>query len=113
MIRNARSSHIGSIFSSADILAALYGQILDVRPNEPLWPDRDRFVMSKGHAAAGLYAVLAFQGFFPESRLDEFYVDGGSLAGHVTHKGVPGIEVSTGSLGHGLALSAGLSLGGK
>jgi len=67
--------------------------------------------MSKGHAAAGLYAALAYRGFIPRSRLDEFYVDGGSLAGHVTHKGVPGVEVSTGSLGHGLALATGLALG--
>lgn len=111
MIRDARSSHLGSIFSAAEILSTLYGQILRVRPSEPEWTDRDRFVMSKGHAAAGLYAVLAFRGFFPETRLNEFYVNGGSLAGHVTHKGVPGVEVSTGSLGHGLAVAAGLSLG--
>jgi transketolase len=111
MTRDAGSSHVGSIFSSADILAALYGHVLRVRPDEPEWPERDRFVMSKGHAAAGLYAALAIRGFIPRTRLSEFYVDGGSLAGHVTHKGVPGVEVSTGSLGHGLALATGLAFG--
>ena len=111
MTRDGRSSHLGSIFSAAEILAVLYGNILRVRPDEPEWPERDRFVMSKGHAAAGLYAALAFRGFIPKARLIEFYVDGGSLAGHVTHKGVPGVDVSTGSLGHGLALATGLAIG--
>ena len=111
MTRDARSSHVGSIFSCAEILAVLYGRVLRVRPDHPDWPERDRFVMSKGHAAAGLYAVLARRGFMPLDRLREFYVDGGSLTGHVTHKGVPGVDVSTGSLGHGLALATGLALG--
>jgi len=113
MVARAGSSHIGSVFSAVEILAALYGSVLDVRPDDPEWPDRDRFILSKGHACAGLYAVLALRGFFPTSRLDEFYVDGGSLAGHATHKGVPGVEVSTGSLGHGLALSVGFAAGAK
>lgn len=113
MISRAKSSHIGSVFSAVEILAVLYGRVLRVRPDEPDWPDRDRFVLSKGHACAGLYAVLGLRGFFPEARLAEFYVDGGSLAGHATHKGVPGVEVSTGSLGHGLALSVGLAAGAK
>lgn len=113
MIRRAQSSHIGGVFSSAEILAVLYGSVLNLRPDEPRWPARDRFVMSKGHAAAGLYAALAHRGFMPRERLEEFYVDGGSLAGHVTHKGVPGVEVSAGSLGHGLALAVGLAEGGR
>ena len=113
MISQAKSSHIGSVFSAVEILAVLYGRVLRVRPDEPDWPDRDRFVLSKGHACAGLYAVLGLRGFFPTARLTEFYVDGGSLAGHATHKGVPGVEVSTGSLGHGLALSVGLAAGAK
>lgn len=111
MTRDAGSSHVGSIFSAVEILAVLYGRILRVLPQEPEWPGRDRFVMSKGHAAAGLYAALAYRGFIPRERLAGFYVDGGTLAGHVTHKGVPGVEVSTGSLGHGLALAVGLALG--
>jgi transketolase len=81
--------------------------------SRPDWPERDRFILSKGHACAGLYVVLAERGFFPESWLEEFYVDGGHLAGHATHVGVPGVEVSTGSLGHGLALSAGMALVAK
>lgn len=112
MISRSRSSHIGSVFSATEILATLYGCILRVWPAEPEWEGRDRFVMSKGHAAAGLYAALSYQGFFPISRLGEFCVDGGSLAGHVTRMGVPGVEVSTGSLGHGLALAAGMATGG-
>ena len=84
-----------------------------MRPEDPDWPDRDRFVMSKGHAAAGLYVTLALRGFFPLARLSEYYTDGGTLAGHVTHKGVPGIEASTGSLGHGLAIAVGLATGLK
>jgi len=69
--------------------------------------------MSKGHAAAGLYATLALKGFFPVRRLDEFCTDGGGLMGHVTHEGVPGVDVSTGSLGHGLALASGLATGAR
>lgn len=113
MISRAGSSHVGGVFSSAEILAVLYGSVLRARPDEPEWRGRDRLVMSKGHAAAGLYAALAHRGFFPLSRLEEFYVDGGSLVGHVTHKGVPGVEVSVGSLGHGLALGTGMALGAQ
>ena len=113
MISRARASHIGSVFSCADILAVLFGAILRLRPDQPSWPDRDRFVLSKGHACAGLYAALALREFFPMQRLEGFYVEGGSLLGHATHKGVPGIEVSTGSLGHGLAMAVGLSAGSK
>ncbi len=113
MISRAGSSHVGTVFSSAELLAALYGHVLNVRPAEPDWPDRDRFVLSKGHGAAGLYAALALRGFFPLERLEEFYVDGGTLAGHATHKGVAGVEVSTGALGHGLALAVGLATGAK
>ena len=93
MIARARSSHVGSVFSSAEILSVLYGSVLNVRPSEPEWADRDRFVLSKGHACAGLYAVLAARGFFPRERLNGFYVDGGSLAGHATHKGVPKAKI--------------------
>jgi transketolase len=113
MISRARASHIGSVFSSVEIVAALYWDVLRVRPDEPDWVDRDRFVLSKGHAGAGLYAALALRGFFPLARLDEFYTDGGTLAGHVTHNDVPGVEVSTGALGHGLALAVGMATGLK
>ena len=105
MTSKGGSSHIGSVFSSVEILACLYGSVMRVHPAEPDWPERDRFVMSKGHAAAGLYATLALRGFFPRKRLEQFCVDDGTLVGHVTHKDVPGVEVSTGALGHGLALA--------
>jgi transketolase len=113
MTHRARSSHVGSCFSIVDLLAVLYTKILRVRPNEPDWPDRDRFLLSKGHGAAALYATLAGSGFFPEGWLTEFNAEGTHLAGHVTHHGVPGVEVSTGSLGHGLPLGCGMALAAK
>ncbi len=113
MIHRAKTSHVGSVFSAVDILAVLYEKILRIDPVQPDWIERDRFILSKGHACAGLYAVLAERGFFPESWLEEFCVDGGRLAGHASHIGVPGVEVSTGSLGHGLALACGMALVGK
>jgi transketolase len=113
MIHRAKSSHIGSAYSMADLLAVLYGKILRIDPHKPGAADRDRFVLSKGHACAALYAVLAEQGFFPKEWLQDFYQDGARLAGHATHAGVPGVEVSTGSLGHGLPLACGMALVGK
>jgi len=113
MTHRARSSHVGSCFSIVELLATLYACVLRVRPDEPDWPDRDRFLLSKGHGAGALYAVLAERGFFPRDRLDEFYADGTQLAGHATHHGVPGVEVSTGSLGHGLPLGCGMALAAK
>ena len=113
MVNHAQSAHVGSSLSMADLLAALYGKFLRVRPSEPDWADRDRFILSKGHACAGLYATLAELGFFPKEWLDTFYQNGGRLAGHATHTGVPGIEVSTGSLGHGLPLACGMALAAK
>jgi transketolase len=104
-------SHIGAIFSCADILAVLYSGVLSVDPRAPRDPDRDRFVLSKGHAGGGLYAVLAERGFFPIDYLLTHYQNGSDLSGHVSHK-VPGIEVSTGSLGHGLSLAAGMAYAG-
>ncbi|WP_309225806.1 transketolase [Sphaerospermopsis sp. LEGE 08334] len=108
-----KSSHIGSVFSIADILAVLYGEILQVDPQNPTWPARDRFILSKGHAGAGVYAVLAERGFFPAEKLNTHYQDGSDLSGHVSHKGIPGVEFSTGSLGHGLSVGAGMAYGGK
>jgi transketolase len=113
MICRAKSSHIGSVFSIADLLAVLYTGILRVDARNPKWPERDRFILSKGHACAGLYVALAETGFFPTAWLEEFYQDGGRLAGHATHTGVPGVEISTGSLGHGLAVACGMALAAK
>jgi transketolase len=105
-------AHIGAIFSCADILAVLYGGVLNVDPAEPESPNRDRFVLSKGHAGGGLYAALAERGFFPVEKLLTHYQDGSDLSGHVSHK-LPGVDVSTGALGHGLSIAAGMAYAGK
>ena len=97
----------------AELLSVLYGRILRVDPARPDLPERDRFVLSKGHACAALYVTLAECGFFPREWLDDFYLDGSRLAGHVTHKGIPGVEVSTGALGHGLPIACGMALAAK
>jgi transketolase len=110
MTHRAKSSHIGSAFSMVELLAVLYGKILRVDPARPDWPERDRFILSKGHACSALYAALAECGFFPRFWLNDFYQDGSFLAGHVTHSGVPGVEVSTGALGHGLSIACGMAL---
>lgn len=107
------SSHIGSILSMTDLVAVLYGAILRVDPQNPKWPERDRFILSKGHAGAGVYAALAEKGFFDVKTLDKHYQDGSILSGHISHKGVPGVELSTGSLGHGLSVGAGMAYGAK
>ncbi len=113
MISQAKTSHIGSCLSVADILAVLYGRILNVDPKRPAWPARDRLIVSKGHAAAVTYAAVAEAGFMPTDRLAEYARNGGQLYGHVTHVGVPGIELSSGSLGHGLPVGAGMALTAK
>jgi transketolase len=108
------SSHVGSALSCADLLAALYGAGgLRIDPEEPRHPDRDRLILSKGHAGAACYAALAESGFFPVEKLSTHYQDGSDLSGHVSHKGVPGVELSTGSLGHGLPVGAGMAYGAK
>jgi transketolase len=108
MTHDAHSPHIGSCLSCADILAVLYGEVMNIRPKEPDWEDRDRFIMSKGHASAALYACLAECGYFPLQNLTDFYKTG-QLSGHVNHK-VPGVDVSTGSLGNGLSIGCGMAL---
>lgn len=113
MTHRAKSSHIGSSLSMADLLAVLYNGILRIDPANPEWPDRDRFILSKGHACTALYAVLAERGFFPLEWLDTFYQNGSRLAGHVTHTYIPGVEVSAGSLGHGLSMATGMALVAK
>ena len=110
MLVPKESHHIGCSLSIVEILTVLYFQILHVNPKKPQDPDRDIFILSKGHAAAALYATLAARGFFPHRILNEYDTDGGLLPEHAT-KVVPGIEVSTGSLGHGLPLGIGFVLG--
>ena len=113
MTARAKSSHVGGGLSVADILAVLYGSTLRVDPARPDWDERDRLVLSKGHACAGLYAALAERGFFPQADLDTFYMDGSRLVGHAAHAGVPGVECSTGSLGHGLSIACGMALAAR
>ena len=113
MARISRGSHIGSVFSVAEIIAVLYTGVLHVDPRNPQMPDRDRLILSKGHAGSAVYAALAETGFFPVEELRRHYGNGSMLSGHVSHKGVPGVEVSTGSLGHGLAIGAGMALGAR
>ena len=113
MTSRGGSSHIGSVLSIADILAVLYGGALRVKPDQPKWENRDRFILSKGHAGAGVYAALAETGFFDVSKLKTHYQDGSDLSGHVSHKDIPGVELSTGSLGHGLSVGVGMAMSAK
>jgi transketolase len=110
MTNKGKSSHVASILSLADILGVLYGEYLNVKPQEPNYADRDIFVLSKGHAGAGVYAALAWKGFFPKEVLDTHYQNGSILSGHVSHKNIPGVEFSTGSLGHGLPVCLGFAM---
>lgn len=113
MTSRGGSSHIGAALSMADIMAVLYGAVLNVDPRDPQKPDRDRFILSKGHAGAAVYATLAECGFFPRDWLNTHYQNGSRLSGHVSHKGIPGVELSTGSLGHGLSVGTGMAYAGK
>jgi len=96
----------------ADLVACLYWNTLHIDPTHPAWPERDRFILSKGHGAAILYAALAERGFFPVSELDSYCQSGSRLTGHAT-SGVPGVELSSGSLGHGLPVGCGIALAAK
>jgi transketolase len=113
MTNAGKSSHVGSCLSIADIMAVLYGSVMNIDPQQPQMPDRDRFILSKGHAGAAVYATLAECGYFSKDILKTHYQDGSILSGHVSHKGVPGVEFSTGSLGHGLSVAAGMAYAAK
>jgi transketolase len=112
LIMNARSyaSHSGTALSIVDILVVLYFRVLNIDSKLPLDPKRDRLILSKGHGSSALYATLAEKGFFDKNLLDKFYLDGGKLPGHLDKDSVPGIEVSSGSLGHGLSLGLGMAM---
>ena len=112
MVHRARASHIGSALSMADIVAVLYGRVMRIDPADPRAPDRDRFILSKGHACVAVYAALAARGFFAEEELLRYGQDHSELMNHVSHK-VPGVEFSTGSLGHGLPFGVGKALAAK
>lgn len=105
-------SHIGAVLSVADIMAVLYTDVLRFRPEEPRWPQRDRFILSKGHAGGALYAALAERGFLSVEELMTYYQNCSRLSGHVSHM-VPGVELSTGSLGHGLGVAVGMAIAAK
>ncbi|MFI6875986.1 transketolase [Streptomyces sp. NPDC050400] len=105
-------THLGGSLSAADLLTVLYGSVLRVDPDRPDWPDRDRFVLSKGHAGAALYAVLAEYGFIPSEECADYAKAGSRLAAHPLRR-VEGVEFPTGSLGHGLSLAAGAALAAR
>lgn len=113
MIYDGKHCHVGTALSSVDLLTALYFQIMNHYPQRPNHPDRDRFILSKGHGAAALYATLAQAGYFPQERLGSFVQDGSPFIGHVNHHGIPGVELSTGSLGHGLPVGLGMALAAR
>ena len=113
MTSRGKSSHIGSALSIVDILTVLYSEIMHYDPKQPKLRNRDRFILSKGHAGAAVYATLAESGFFDIKELLNHYQNGSNFSGHVSHKGIPGVEVSTGSLGHGLGIGVGMALYSK
>lgn len=112
MVHRARASHIGSALSICDIVAVLYGSVMRVRPEQPAWPHRDRFLLSKGHACVAVYAALAETGFIPHADLLRYGQDHAPLMNHISHH-VPGVEFSTGSLGHGLPFGCGKALAAR
>lgn len=112
MTHRGRSGHVGSMLSMAEILAVLYERILEVDPANPKWEERDRLILSKGHGGGAVYAALAEKGFFPKDWLMTYYRDEGKLMGHISHH-VPGVEFSTGSLGHGLPVAVGMAIAAR
>jgi transketolase len=112
-IFGANSWHLGSCFSAAEIMSVLYFHELNIDPQNPGWADRDRFIMSKGHASAIWYAALAGRGFFPKEELATYRCIGSKLQGHPDMKKVKGLDMTTGSLGNGLGLGAGMALAAK
>lgn len=113
MIWKAQSGHPGGSLSVADFVAACYFHYMNIRPEDPRWPDRDRFVLSKGHVCPVQYAALAMRGYFPLEVLDTLRKEGSPLQGHPSMNRCPGIDISTGSLGQGLACAVGMALAGK
>lgn len=112
-VYEAGAGHIGGEMSAIDILAALYFRVLRVWPDKPLAPERDRFVLSKGHTACALYVTLAKRGFIPEEEISTFLRPHSRLNGHPNRNKVPGVETNTGPLGHGLPVSVGMAMAAK
>ncbi len=112
-IYHAKGGHLGGPYSAVDMLTALYWRVLNIRPEEPDWPDRDRFVLSKGHSAIGLYAVMALRGYFPVEELNTFDAIDSRLQGHPDMTSLPGIDMSSGSLGLGFSGATGIAFGAR
>lgn len=112
-IATAHGGHLGGPLSAIDMLIALYFRILDIRPDEPDWPDRDRFILSKGHSSIALYAALAMRGYMPIEELATFDAIDSRLQGHPDMTVTPGVDMSSGSLGLGFSGGVGIALGGK
>lgn len=113
MTHDARASHIASILSVADIVAVLYADVMEIYPEDPNNNNRDRLVLSKGHAGVAIYAALAEMGYFPLTDLDNYCANGSYLSGHISHKNIEGVEFSTGSLGHGACVACGMAISAK
>src|ERR1700741_5511520 len=112
-VAGSGAGHVGGPMSAMDVLVSLFFRGMDIKPEEPGWPDRDRFVLSKGHAAVGLYTVMALRGFFPVDELKTFDKGNSRLQGHPDVTKLPGLETSTGSLGMGLSVGLGFALGAR
>ena len=110
-VAHSGAGHVGGPLSAMDLLVALYFRVLRIRPDEPGWPERDRFILSKGHSSLGLYAVMAMRGYFPVEELLTFDTGGSRLQGHPDMLLLPGLDASTGSLGQGLAIGLGVAMG--
>lgn len=113
MAHLSNTGHIGGSLSSADIIATLYFGVMNLRPEDPGWPDRDRFILSKGHTCSSLYSALAERGYFPREELLSYRRIGSRLQGHPDMAKLPGVEMTAGSLGHGLSAGLGMALAGK
>ena len=112
-VAHSGAGHVGGPLSAMDLLVALYFGVLRIRPDEPGWPERDRFILSKGHSAIGLYVVMALRGYFPVEELATFDAGDSRLQGHPDMTRLPGLDASTGSLGQGLAVGLGMALGAR
>jgi transketolase len=112
-VYHARAGHLGGPLSAADILAALYFHVMRIRPDAPDWPDRDRFVLSKGHSSIALYAAMALRGYFPVEELLTFDAAHSRLQGHPDMTRLPGLDMSSGSLGMGISAAMGIALGAR
>jgi transketolase len=112
-VARSGAGHVGGPLSAMDLLIALYFRVMKISPEEPHWPDRDRFILSKGHSAIGLYTVLALRGYLPVEELKTFDKEQSRLQGHPDMTRLPGLETSTGSLGQGLSVGLGFALGGR